>query len=228
VVFAIRPSSPVKAGRAGENWQPFGAYRKIRAIPITKSSSDVTATGSDLTGLLLAWGDGDPTALERLTPKVYQELRRLARRYMAAEPVGHTLQATALVSEVYLRLVDIRRIKWQNRAHFYAMSARLIRRILVDFARSRRYQKRGGGAQKVSLDEAMAIEVSNPGLVALDDALKLLAKTDERRAKVVEMRFFGGLTVEETAAALNVSVDTVMRDWKAAKTWLYKQLKDSR
>jgi RNA polymerase sigma-70 factor, ECF subfamily len=155
---------------------------------------------------------------------VYDELRRLARRYMANERTAHTLQATALVNEAYMRLVDIHKVQWQNRAHFFAMSARLMRRILVDSARSRKYQKRGAGAQKVSLDERLMVAEPGRDLVALDDALEQLAKVDERKSKVVEMRFFGGLSVEETAEALGVSVDTVMRDWKLAKAWLLREL----
>ena len=165
--------------------------------------------------------------MEELTPLVYEELRRLARHYMGNEHVGHTLQATALVNEAYLRLVDIHKVQWQNRAHFFAMSARLMRRILVDSARSRKYQKRGAGARKVSLDEGLLVVEPGRDLVALDDALEALAKVDERRSKVVEMRFFGGLSVEETAEALGVSADTVMRDWKLAKVWLLRELKAS-
>jgi len=176
--------------------------------------------------LLIDWSNGDEDALQRLIPLVHDELRRVARRHMARERTEHTLQATALVNEAYMRLIDIRRVRWQNRAHFFAMSARLMRRILVDFARSRRYQKRGGGAQKVTLDEAIAVS-PEPGsdLVALDEALTALAAVDPRKAQVVEMRFFGGLSVEETAEALHLSRDTVMRDWKLAKAWLLRELK---
>lgn len=181
---------------------------------------------AQVTGLLLAWGNGDEAALEQLIPLVHAELRRIARRQMGNERVGHTLQATALVNEAYLRLVDVRQMKWQNRAHFFAMSARLMRRVLVDFARSRKYQKRGGGAHKVSLDEALVVsEERGADLVALDDAITALSAVDARKAQVVEMRFFGGLSVEETAEALHVSVDTVMRDWKLAKAWLLRELK---
>ena len=171
------------------------------------------------------WRNGDQGALEQLIPLVHDELRRVARRHMAHERVGHTLQATALVNEAYVRLIDIKQVNWQDRAHFFAMSSRLMRRVLVDFARSKGYQKRGGGAQKVSLDEALIVS-SEPGadLVALDDALVALAAFDGRKAQVVEMRFFGGLSVEETAEALKVSVDTVMRDWKLAKAWLLREL----
>ena len=183
---------------------------------------------ADITRLLIDWRGGDQAALEQLIPLVHEELRRLARRHMAHERVGHTLQATALVNEAFVRLIDVRQVKWQDRAHFFAMSSRLMRRILVDFARSKGYRKRGGGAQKVSFDEALVVAPS-PGqdLVALDDALNALAAFDARKAQVVEMRFFGGLSVEETAEALKVSVDTVMRDWKLAKAWLLRELKES-
>jgi RNA polymerase sigma factor (TIGR02999 family) len=157
---------------------------------------------------------------------VYGELRRIAKRCLAGERAGQTLQATALVNEAYLRLVDVRQMNWQNRAHFLAMSARLMRRILVDVARSKRYQKRGGGAVKVTLDDALVAAVERgPDLVALDDALSALAGVDERKARVIELRFFGGLSVEETATVLKVSVDTVMRDWKLAKVWLLRELR---
>ena len=178
-----------------------------------------------VTRLLVDWRNGDHGALEQLIPLVHEELRRVARRHMAHERVGHTLQATALVNEAYVRLIDIRQVNWQDRTHFFAMSSRLMRRILVDFARSKGSQKRGAGAHKVSLDEALIVS-TEPGadLVALDDALDALAVFDARKAQVVEMRFFGGLSVEETAEALNVSVDTVMRDWKLAKAWLLREL----
>jgi RNA polymerase sigma-70 factor, ECF subfamily len=177
-----------------------------------------------VTELLVAWGAGDESALDALAPLVYDELRRLARRSMGGERVGHTLQATALVNEAYLKLVDIHQVKWQNRAHFFAISARLMRRILVDFARSKHSQKRGAGGQKVSLDEALLVVDRGQNLVAVDDALRALANVDERKSQVVEMRFFGGLSVEETAEALHVSPETVMRDWKVAKAWLSREL----
>ena len=180
-----------------------------------------------ITRLLVDWRNGDQRALEQLIPLVHEELRRVARRHMAHERAGHTLQATALVNEAYVRLIDIRQVNWQDRAHFFAMSSRLMRRILVDFARAKGYQKRGGDAQKVSLDEALIVSVEPAAdLVALDDALTALGAFDARKAQVVEMRFFGGLSVEETAEALKVSVDTVMRDWKLAKAWLLRELKD--
>jgi RNA polymerase sigma-70 factor (ECF subfamily) len=184
-----------------------------------------TPSPQEVTRLLLKWGQGDEAALEQLIPLVHEELRRLARLQMGRERPGHTLQASALVNEAYLRLIDVQQIQWQNRTHFLSMSARLMRRILVDFARSKRYQKRGGGVVRVTFDE-MLLAASEPGqdLVALDDALLELAKVDERKSRVVEMRFFGGLSVEETASVLKVSVDTVMRDWKLAKVWLLREL----
>jgi RNA polymerase sigma factor (TIGR02999 family) len=177
-----------------------------------------------VTQLLVAWGAGDAAAFDALAPLVYDELKRLARQSMRGERVGHTLQATALVNEAYLKLIDVHQVQWQNRAHFFAISARLMRRILVDFARSKHSQKRGAGEQKVSLDEALL--VVNPGrsLVAIDDALRALADVDDRKSQVVEMRFFGGLSVAETAEALHVSPETVMRDWKVAKAWLSREL----
>jgi RNA polymerase sigma factor (TIGR02999 family) len=179
----------------------------------------------DVTHLLQAWQAGDDRALEQLMPIVYGELHRLARRYMAAEQPGHTLQTTALVNEVYLRLVDAKNVDWQNRAHFYAVCARLMRRILIDFARSRNFQKRGGKISHVQLEDAATVSaVVSSELLAVDEALKRLAVLHTRKSEVVEMRFFGGLTVEETAAALQVSPETVMRDWKLAKAWLLREL----
>jgi RNA polymerase sigma factor (TIGR02999 family) len=178
-----------------------------------------------VTALLLAWSQGEQTALENLVPLVYAELRRVARRHMYRERPGHTLQTTALVNEAYLRLIDARQVHWQNRAHFFAVSAQLMRRILVDFARSKHYLKRGGGAQKVAFDEALvASPEQGQDLVALDYALTALALTDARKSRVVELRFFGGLSVEETAEVLKVSPDTVMRDWKLAKAWLAREM----
>jgi RNA polymerase sigma factor (TIGR02999 family) len=183
-------------------------------------------TNLDVTRLLVAWGEGDEAAFEQLTPLVYDELKRIARRFMKGERVGHTLQATALVNEAYVRLIDARKLSWQSRAHFFALSARLMRRVLVDFARSKQYQKRGAGAQQVTLEEGLL--VSDPGrhLVMLDDALRALAAFDPRKSQIVEMRYFGGLTVDETAAALKISPETVMRDWKLAKAWLLRELAD--
>ena len=179
----------------------------------------------DVTRLLHAWAAGDEAALLQLMPLVYDELHRLARRYMAGEQPGQTLQTTALVHEVYLRLVDVKNVNWQDRAHFYALCARLMRRILIDFARSRTYQKRGGGAAHVDLDEAATVSaVVGDELLAVDHALEQLAALDSRKGQVVELRFFGGLTVEETALALRVSPETVMRDWRLAKAWLTREL----
>jgi len=179
----------------------------------------------EVTQLLLAWSQGDRSALEELIPLVYDELHRMARRYMVREQAAHTLQTTALVNEAYLRMVDLRKVQWQNRAHFFAVSAQLMRRILVDFARSRNYQKRGGGKRKVSLDEALEVSPEQDAdLVLLDEALNALAALDDRKRRVVELRFFGGLTVDETAHVLEVSPDTVMRDWKMAKVWLLREM----
>ncbi|PYV68386.1 MAG: RNA polymerase subunit sigma-70 [Acidobacteria bacterium] len=188
---------------------------------------DEAAPGSthDVTRLLQAWASGDEGALEQLTPLVYDELHRLAHRYMAAEQPGQTLQTTALVHEAYLRLVDVNNVDWQNRAHFYGLCARLMRRILIDFARSRNYQKRGGHFPHIELEEAATVSgVVGSELLAVDEALKQLTVVDARKSEVVELRFFGGLTVEETATALGVSEETVMRDWKLAKAWLLREL----
>lgn len=181
----------------------------------------------DVTRLLQAWCRGDTTALDELVPRVYDELHRLAHCYMAREWANNTLQTTALVHEAYLRLVAANGIEWKNRGHFFAISATLMRRILVEFARSRDSQKRGGGARKVALEEA-AVLVPEPDedLLALDSALTALAVIHPRKAKVVELRFFGGFTEQETAEALAISPDTVLRDWKSAKLWLYRQMKD--
>lgn len=183
------------------------------------------ACPNEVTRLLQAWSSGDQDALQQLIPFVYNELHRLAHHYMAAEQSAQTLQTTALVHEVYLRLVDVKNIDWQSRAHFYGICARLMRRILVDFARSRNYQKRGGHFPHIELEEAATVSaVVGSELLAVDEALKELAAVDARKSAVVELRFFGGLTVEETAAALGVSVETVMRDWKLAKAWLMREL----
>jgi RNA polymerase sigma factor (TIGR02999 family) len=176
----------------------------------------------------VAWGQGDRHALEQLTPLVYKELRRLAQWHMNGERPGHTLQATALVNEAYLRLVDIHQIQWQDRAHFFAMAARQMRRILIDAARKHGNQKRGGRAQKVSLAEGLVVPDRPEELVRLDEVLVALAQIDERRGRVVELKFFGGLTVEEIAEVLDVSPDTVKRDWKLAKAWLGRELRKTR
>jgi len=180
----------------------------------------------EVTALLLAWRQGDRVAQKQLLDIVYAELHNLAHRYMRQENAGHTLQTTALVNEAYIKLVGLQDIQWENRAHFFAISARMMRRILVDAARSRRFKKRGGGARKLPL-ETVLDNPPQPGsyLIALDDALQALAATDPRKSQVVELRYFGGLSVEETAAALDVSPQTVLRDWKLAKAWLAREIR---
>jgi RNA polymerase sigma-70 factor (ECF subfamily) len=180
---------------------------------------------AEVTRLLRAWGDGDKQALERLTPVVYDELRRMARHYLRGERDGHTLQTTALVNEAYLRLVDVAGVNWQDRAHFFAVSAQMMRRILVDAARARGSHKRGSATPHVNLDDVPDVGTGRATeLVALDDALNALADFDPRKAKVIELRFFGGLSVEETAEVLKISPQSVMRDWKLAKAWLMREL----
>jgi RNA polymerase sigma-70 factor, ECF subfamily len=196
--------------------------------PVQAPSKGICIAGSsshEVTHLLHAWSGGDQGALEKLTPLVYAELRRRAQRYMAHEREGHTLQTTALVNEVYLRLVDIKKVTWQDRAHFLAICARLMRQVLTDSARSKGYQKRGGGSPGVDLDEALLVSGEpSADLVALDDSLKALAAFDRRKSQVVELRFFGGLSVDETAEVLKVSRETVLRDWRLAKSWLRREL----
>jgi RNA polymerase sigma-70 factor, ECF subfamily len=186
------------------------------------TTGDATA---QITSLLLAWNDGDATALDQLVPLVQGELHHLARRYMAGESAGHPLQTTALVNEAYVRLIDGSRVQWQSRAHFFAVSARLMRHILVDIARARRKLKRGGDAVWISLEEAPDIpEPSSAEVIAIDDALNALAAFDDRKSRVVELRFFGGLTIAETAAVLGISPVTVTRDWDLARAWLAREL----
>ena len=183
------------------------------------------ATQKSITQLLVAWSNGDRAALDELVPLVHLELRRIARNYMRGERKDHTLQTTGLINEAYVRLVDQKHVRWQNRAHFLAIASELMRRILVDYARRRLYQKRGAGALQVTLGDAETIPVERtPDLVALDEALTSLAKIDERRSRVVELKFFGGLSIEETAEVLKVSPTTVERDWTIAKAWLHKTL----
>lgn len=183
-------------------------------------------SSSEVTGLLRAWGRGDEEALQKLMPLVYEQLHAAAHRYMVGERPGHTLQTTALIHETYLRLVDVRQINWQDRAHFLAICAQLMRRILIDFARSRGYQKRGGAAPHVNFDEAVLVTARpDADLVALNEALERLALVDARKGRVVELRFFGGLGVKDTAEVMKVSADTVMRDWKVAKVWLLRELR---
>jgi RNA polymerase sigma factor (TIGR02999 family) len=220
---ASNPSAAVSRGRSSP---PGRAVGPIRTYNVAVARLDST----DITGLLKAWGQGDRQALEQLTPLVYTQLRAQARRHMRNERSGATLQSTALVHEVYLRLIDARHIDWSDRVHFFALSAQLMRRILVDAARTRAAAKRGGGVAAagtgagVDLDQISAADSSASSLCALDDALAGLARIDPRRAKVIELRFFGGLSVEETAAALGVSPQTVMRDWRLAKAWLAREL----
>jgi RNA polymerase sigma factor (TIGR02999 family) len=181
-----------------------------------------------MTQLLLAWSEGDRSALETLTPLVHEELRRLAHHYMKGERPGHTLQTTALVNEAYLKLIDQKRVEFKNRTQFFALAATLMRHVLVDHARNRQYLKRGGGTLRVSLEKALLVSGDrDEDLVALDEALVRLAAVDERKSKVVELRFFGGLSVDETAEALDVSAVTVMREWRMAKAWLYNTLNEA-
>jgi RNA polymerase sigma-70 factor, ECF subfamily len=183
------------------------------------------ASPQGVTQLLKAWGNGEQQALDQLMPLVYTELHRLAHRYMGRERSAHLLQPTALVHEAYERLVNLKDVSWQNRAHFFGVSAQLMRRILVDYARSRRYNKRGGEWRQVPLNEAVAVfRDRRTDIVALDDALRTLAEIDARKSSVVEMRFFGGLSIKEVAEVLKVSQETVMRDWRLARVWLLREL----
>jgi RNA polymerase sigma-70 factor (ECF subfamily) len=186
-------------------------------------------TGADVTGLLQAWRGGDRGALDNLIPLLERELHRIAKHYMAAQPPGHTLQTTALVNEAYLRLIDAQRVSWRDRLHFLAVCSQIMRHVLVDHERARRAAKRGGGGQGIPLEEAW-VASPEPGtdLIAIDEALSALAKVYPRKARVVELRFFGGLSVEETAAVLEVSQDTVMRDWSLARAWLARKLRQER
>lgn len=182
----------------------------------------------NVTELLLAWNGGDKEALDKLMPLVYQELHSLAAHFLRAEIPGHTLQTTALVHEAYLRLIDQKRVQWQNRAHFFAVAARMMRRILVNYARDRKAMKRGGNNVRLELDAALALtEEKNIDLVALDHALDQLAKNDERKSRLVELRFFSGLTLEEAAEVLSISLATAKRDWIMAKAWLFRELKSA-
>lgn len=185
----------------------------------------MASSAGSITRLLLNWREGDKTALDRLVPLVYREMRRLAGYYMRRQRADHTLQTSALINEAYLRLIDHKNMRWENRAHFYAVAAQAMRRILVDHARSRGYQKRGGGALKVSFDEAaIGAEERAAELIALDDALKDLAAMDPRKSQIVELRYFGGLSVDETAEVIGVSAVTIMREWRSAKGWLLRAI----
>lgn len=182
-------------------------------------------SSSEITALLIDWSNGDQTALEKLLPLVEKELRRIAHNYMRRENPDHTLQTTALVNEAYLKLIDQKRTRWQNRAHFFGIAAQIMRRILLNYARDRHRQKRGGDAVQVSLSEVSVVPLERTGeLIALDEALHRLALVDERKSRVVELRYFGGLDVDETAEVLNISPITVMRDWKFAKAWLVREI----
>ncbi|MFL6216830.1 MAG: sigma-70 family RNA polymerase sigma factor [Blastocatellia bacterium] len=186
----------------------------------------MSSSPSDVTLLLVDWCKGNEYALDELMPLVYNELHRLAARYLRRERQGHTLQPTALINEVYLRIIDQRQVNWQNRAQFFGVAAQMMRRILVDHARAHLYAKRGGGAQKLSFDDAMAVPVERDlDLLALDDALASLTEMDPQQGRIVELRFFGGLTIEETAEVLDISPATVKRDWNWAKAWLYREIK---
>jgi RNA polymerase sigma factor (TIGR02999 family) len=188
----------------------------------------MAALPEHVTQLLIAWGGGDQGALDELMPLVYEELRRLARHHLSRERPGHTLQTSALVNEAYLRLVDQKNIRWHDRAHFFGIAARLMRQVLVDYARRRRYAKRGGDPRRVPLDEAMIVSEGRAAdVVALDDALKSLAEIDPRKSQIVELRFFGGLSIEEAAEVLKVSPGTIMREWTLAKAWLRREMTDN-
>ena len=202
-------------------------FLSYNALP--ESAFKMPETQPNVTKLLLGWGNGDKEALDQLVPIVYDELRRQAARYLRRERVGHTLQTTALINEAYIRLVDQKRVQWQNRAHFFGIAAQLMRRILVDHARTKKRAKRGGSDVRVSLAES-ALTVKGPDLdvVALDEALDRLARVDKQQAKVVELRFFSGLTVEETAEVLQISPATVKREWSMAKAWLHREISDDK
>jgi RNA polymerase sigma-70 factor (ECF subfamily) len=197
-------------------------------VQLVSVKRDSSFPPHEITQLLAEWSDGNQAALDKLYPLVYEELRRMAHRYMRRERKGHTLQTTALINEAYLRLVDQKHVHWANRSHFFGISAQIMRRILVDHARRYGYDKRGGGAQKVSLDELATIANERAAeLLMLDEALKSLAKIDPRRSQVVELRYFGGLNNEEIAGLLQISVNTVTRDWNMARAWLYQELSGS-
>jgi|SRR6266850_1174372 len=207
------------------NVEVWASTNGARIAAMTTLVRATGLTGDDLTGLLHDWRAGDKAALDRLTPIVYDELRRMAHRYIQRERDGHTLQTTALVNEAYLRLAGQQRVDWQNRAHFFAVTAQVMRHILIDHARRRRYAKHGGEMQQVSLNEATVMSHERAAdLIALDEALDELEELDPRKSRVVELRYFGGLSLEETAEVLEVSLMTVRRDWRAAKAWLYKRV----
>lgn len=199
--------------------------RHQRSLIQAKVVTSMTPSPPQITQLLIAWSNGDQVARDELMSIVYRELHRLAHHYMKRESPGHTLQTSALVNEAYLKMVDQRDVHWRNRAHFFGIAAQMMRRILVDYARSRSYAKRGGGAREMSLDEALIVsDERSAEVVALDETLKRLADIDERKSQIVELRFFGGLSIEETAEVLTVSPGTVMRDWTLAKAWLRREM----
>ena len=209
------------------NWAWYNPRVRAGFFSRLNEHSAVTLSQNQVTQLLLDWGNGDKAALDKLVPVVYQELRRLAAYYMRRERPGHTLQTSALVNEAYMRLVDYSQMRWQSRAHFFAVAAQAMRRILVEHARKRHFAKRGGGAVKVSFDEAAIVSQEQAAdLVALDDALTSLEAMDERKARIVELRYIGGLNIEETAEVLSISPATVQREWRAAKAWLYREIKE--
>ena len=217
-VIFIAVSTSAAAGGSGRENRPWPWYFLSGTVTVPTRSAEIT-------GLLKAWSGGDQAALERLVDQVYNELRRIARRYMRNERAGNTLQTTALVNEVYLRLVDVKNVDWQQRAQFFAIAAQMMRRILVDAARARGSHKRGAGAVKVNVDEALVVSPErDSSLVALDEALETFSKLAPRQAKVVELRYFGGLSEEETAEVLKISPRTVRRDWDFAKSWLMREL----
>ena len=192
---------------------------------IAAGTPNVTGSSKDITGLLQDWGKGNHEALEELIPLVYEELRKMAGRYLRREPSGHTLQTTALVHEAYLRLLEQKQVQWQNRGHFFAIAAQAFRRILIDYARKQQALKRGGGEQRLPLDECKYIsQQESASLVRLDEALATLAKIDSRQSRIVELRFFGGLTLEETAEVMEISTATVKREWSMARAWLYHEM----
>jgi RNA polymerase sigma-70 factor (ECF subfamily) len=204
-----------------------GKSQTLRAIFRAENLLMSEPSSQEVTHLLLAWGNGDQAALDKLMPIVYDDLRRLAKRYMRGQRAGHTLQTTALVNEAYLKLIDSSWVNWQNRAHFYAISAQLIRRVLIDFARAKNSLKRGGDHIKITLDEQIEVPFEKEtDLIALDEALQNLAKLSLRQSQIVELRYFGGLNEEEIAETLKISARTVRRDWNVARAWLYRRIKD--
>ena len=206
-------------------WKQLFGYVSLRHKASAEVFMGPAPSLHEVTQLLRAWSAGDQNALDKLTPLVYRELHSAAKRYMARQQADHMLQTTALVNEVYLRLIAFKEVSWEDRAHFFAVCAQLMRRILTDWARRQRYQKRGGEARHIPLDEALLLSPErSPGLVALDEALKVLSETDPRKSQVVELRFYGGLSVDETAEVLKVSPETVMRDWRIAKLWLLREM----